>query len=336
VECGLRLTILKTIPKELLSCRIENLNEVLTGPTLLDIEGESEQTLFISTLLHGNETTSFLVLQKWLLQFQKTKPSKRLLIFLGNIAAAVRGLRQLPDGPDYNRIWESGPWPEHNLASEVFIYAKQFPLFANIDIHNNTGKNPFYACINVLSEEAIKLANLFSKKVVYFTEPSQVQSMAFAELCPSMTIEAGLPGNEVATNEVIRVLDCLMRRQSFHELSIDRDVQIYHTFGRIKIAHHASVDFEYSQDSQAELSFDCSLDDKNFEILPINSRLGFIKNPQVLTVIDNRGEEITDEIFSFNAGEIRTKQIIIPSMFTKNITIMKDDCLGYIMERMKI
>ncbi|VAX03454.1 Uncharacterized protein Clim_1224, partial [hydrothermal vent metagenome] len=51
------LTILDQLPDGLLLCEARNLHRILPEPTLLHLPGQRPQPLFVSVLLHGNETT---------------------------------------------------------------------------------------------------------------------------------------------------------------------------------------------------------------------------------------------------------------------------------------
>lgn len=109
------------IPNGLLETEPSALHTILHGPTMFRLEGERDDTLFVSTLLHGNEPTGFLALQKLLKQFQDKKPPRNLLVFLGNIEAAKENVRHLESQPDYNRIWNGviSPninWPARSLT----------------------------------------------------------------------------------------------------------------------------------------------------------------------------------------------------------------------------
>jgi hypothetical protein len=79
------------------------------------------------------------------------------------------------------------------MREVIEIVATHRP-FASIDIHNNTGNNPHYACVNRLDDRHLHLARLFGRTVVYFNRPQGVQSAALAELCPAVTIECGRIG----------------------------------------------------------------------------------------------------------------------------------------------
>lgn len=330
----MKLNILNAVPSELYTCDVKDIHEVLKGPSIIHLKGKSGKTLFISALLHGNETTSFLVIQKLLNNYKNKELPKDIIIFFGNTLGASQGLRHLPDQPDYNRIWKHGETPEHLLATEVFVYAKQHDLFASIDIHNNTGKNPFYACINLIHDNWVQLGSLFSNQIVYFTEPSEVQSMAFAELCPSVTIEAGLPGNPEGTQAVYKFVDEVINLESFEDRFTKSDADVFHTIGRIHISKEASVDFNNDERSDSDLSLIPNIDSMNFEIMKKGAHLGFCKNALLVQAYNNHGDEISNDIFDFSDGKITANRIFIPSMFTKDIYVMKEDCLGYIMEKM--
>ena len=84
------------------------------------------------------------------------------------------------------------------MMREVVEQMRARGVFASVDIHNNTGINPHYGCVNRLEAPFLHLAALFSRIVVYFKRPLGVQSAAFAQLCPSVTVECGKPGNPEA------------------------------------------------------------------------------------------------------------------------------------------
>ena len=53
-----------------------------------------------------------------------------------------------------------------------------------------------------------------------------------------------------------------------------------------------------------------------------------------LQVIDERGDVATDRYFRLEEGELRTAREVMPSMFTLDEKVIRQDCLGYLMERM--
>ena len=169
------------LPPQLLEAQAEDLHIILSKPTLIHLKGEIDQPLFISTLLHGNETTGFYALQKLLNDFRNKPLPRSLSILIGNVKAAASRQRRLNTQADYNRVW---PGSDHEQCQELTmmqdittIMRERNPI-ASIDIHNNTGRNPHYACINKLDSTYISFASMFSNTVVYFTTPHGVQSSA--------------------------------------------------------------------------------------------------------------------------------------------------------------
>lgn len=330
----IKLNILGKIPHELIDIDVRETHALLGGPTLIHLKGKSGDALFLSTLLHANETTSFLVLQKLLKDYKEKEFPRDLIIFIGNTLAAGQGLRHLPGQADYNRIWEPGDTSEHKIANDVIEYAKNNNIFASIDIHNNTGKNPHYGCINVINNQFLDLASHFGSHTVFFTEPHNVQSMAFSKFCTSITVEAGLPGEPAGVEAAYKFVKTIFEMDKLTANSNRESPEVFHTIARMKVNPEASIDFEDDPESASDLSFIPDIDSRNFEVVPKSTHIGYTKNLSLIKVEDNNGRDITSHFFKEIDGELLTKQVFIPSMFTKDVYVMKEDCLGYIMEVM--
>jgi len=50
-------------------------------------------------------------------------------------------------------------------------------------------------------------------------------------------------------------------------------------------------------------------------------------------VTDQSGRNVTDEFLTINEGRLELLKSVIPSMLTHNQSVMRQDCLGYFMER---
>ena len=135
------------IPEGLLSLPTSRLHELLDGPTLIHLSGRHSAPLFVSVLLHGNEDTGWEAMRALLAKYQNRDLPRSLSLFIGNVTAAQSGARHLEGQPDYNRIWLEGNTAEHQMAARIVEIMRERNLFASIDIHNNTGKNPHYGCI---------------------------------------------------------------------------------------------------------------------------------------------------------------------------------------------
>jgi len=329
------LEILDEIPEGLFDHGPTELHKILKGPTLIHLKGEKEDPLFVSTLLHGNETSGYFALQKFFQKYDQKNLPRSLTILLGNIPAATKGLRKLEFGEDFNRIWAGGKSEAEQMASTIIKDMKKKKVFAAIDVHNNTGKNPFYGCVNRLLPEFVTLGSLFSKTLVYFIEPHEALSMAFSKFCPSTTIECGKPGEGVTEVcnfiEEVYLLDEIPRKRA-HEL----DMQIYHTLARIMVPVGATVTFD-QEDKSKDFCFIKDFDDLNFEELAPGTLLGHrYSGKYEIMVNDETGVDISDQIISYEGDKILAKTTIIPSMFTKDIKVIHQDCLGYLMEKLEL
>ena len=333
---SIKLHLYERIPEHLPDIPAKELSSILPGPSLIYIEGEVYPPLFISVLLHGNETTGFLALQHLMNELNLTsRPAPRsIILFIGNIAAAKKEVRRLENEPDYNRIWSGNNLPEHRLAKAVLAQLSKQKLFAAVDIHNNTGKNPHYACINRTDPSFINLASRFSSTIVYFTEPHEVISMALSHLCPSVTLECGLSGETEGICHVHNYLiQCLtLQADVLFSPPLNKHNDIFHTIGKITVPDDSHLGFGSCKD-KVDICFRDDLEELNFTTVPVGTRLGVTgEKGCCLRIVNNRNEEITNEYISNDDNHIVTRKPLIPSMFTKNETIIHQDCFGYIME----
>lgn len=329
------LEVRTDLPKGLLDLEPNEISKVLNGPTLIHLKGELDEPLFLSTLLHGNETSGFYALKKFFKKYDSTKLPRSISLFLGNIPAASVGLRKLEQQEDYNRIWAGGESEAEKMATSVVDQMKKKKTFASIDIHNNTGKNPFYACVNRLLPEFVTLGSYFSKTLVYFIEPHEALSMAFSKFCPSTTVECGKPGEGI--EEVFNFIEKVyLSKEIPRRKASELDMNIYHTLARVMIPVEAKVSFDQS-DRTCDFCFIKDFEELNFEELPIGTLLGKRNTKDFeIIVLDETGVDISDHLISYEGDKIVSIQPLIPSMFTKDLKVIKQDCLGYLMEKIEL
>jgi succinylglutamate desuccinylase len=290
--------------------------------------------------LHGNEVTGWQAVQRLLLRYAEKPLPRSLSILVGNVEAARYGARRLDEQPDFNRIWPtatvSGDSEPHQMAAQVYeIMAAKQPLLA-VDIHNNTGVNPHYACINFLDNAFLHVARLFSRIVVHFTYPEGVLSQSFASFCPSITIECGLVGSAHSVEHALTFLDsCLHLPEIPQKLLCDEDIDLFENFATMRIVD--GVDFGFG-DPHKELSLLSNWEQYNFSEVPAGTRLADVASKQwpLLSLTSNDGEELFDEFFDRKDNVIVSKRNLRPSMFTCNIDVIKKDCLCYLMGRIRM
>ena len=335
------LNILDRLPDGLLELESDQLFQALKQPTLIHLQGDRQPSLFVSILLHGNETTSWLAMRELLLKYQNHIPNQKLprslSIFIGNVEAAQQRQRHLVHQPDYNRIWQmsSPPSPEQIMAQRVIAEMRSRGVFASIDIHNNTGRNPHYGCITSLDKHSLHLARLFAKTVVYYTSPKTVQSYAFSEFCPAIVLECGQPDKPDGTAHALEYVETCLNLDSFDRLpnAAIADIDLFQTVAIVKVPEH--LNFSFNADHDDDITFPAAMDDLNFCELPVGTKFGKVKTERGhLWVVDEQGEDISDRYFHVADGEIMLKKSVMPSMLTLNTAIVHQDCLCYLMERM--
>ncbi len=334
-----RVMQLHAIPKGLLESSPKDLQTILTEPTLIHLNGVQTKPLFISVLLHGNEPTGFLAVQALLKKYQDRPLPRALSIFFGNITAAHKGVRRLDGQADYNRIWPGtllAECPETQMASDIVAIMTQKSLFASIDIHNNTGLNPHYSCINKLEAQFLQLATLFGRFVVYFTRPKGVQSAAFAEHCPAVTLECGRPGQQYGVDHALEFIESCLNLTALPDHPVhQQDIDLFHTVAQVCV--HNDVDFSFHR-QDADLLLNEDLETLNFTEIPTGTVFGRAQHNFNSPVIakNEDGLIVTDRFFSVQHGRLTINRPTMPSMLTLDEKVIKQDCLCYLMERLTI
>ncbi|MGR9088089.1 MAG: M14 family metallopeptidase [Gammaproteobacteria bacterium] len=327
---------LDRIPDGLLEAEYDALHGILPAPTLINIEGKHAEPLFVSVLLHGNEPTGFKAIQQLLIKYIDRELPRSIALFIGNIAAARHNVRRLDSQPDYNRIWPGTELPdcrETAMTGAIVSIMKQRKVFASVDIHNNTGLNPHYACINRLDNRFLQLASLFGRLIVHFTHPKGVQSAAFAELCPSVTLECGRPEHQHGVEHALEFLESCLRMNEFPEYRVHpQDIDLFHTVAQVKIADN--VRFSFGQ-VDADLLLNEDIERMNFTEITPGTVLGTTRNHGQCPLVaqDENGNNVTDFFFRLNNSDLQIIRPAMPSMLTLDERVIRQDCLCYLMER---
>jgi succinylglutamate desuccinylase len=333
------LSELDHIPDGLLNLPATELHKILDGPTLISLQGRRSPPLLVSVLLHGNEDVGWEAIRELLPLFEPGGGSlalpRSLHLFIGNIAAAKEDVRHLPSQPDYNRIWPGNALPhapEHDVMQQIYDKMETEGIFASIDIHNNTGINPHYACVNDINTHALHLAALFSRTVVYFLRPIGVQSVAMTNLCPALTLECGKVGQSHGVEHAREFLQACLNIAELPDHPISQhDIDLYHTVANVKIS--PELTFGFDDNAAVKLSADLEL--MNFRELARGTSFGSVSGDGVMPFIvrDEKDKDVSTIYFLNDDGEIRTRSEVMPSMLTKDLEVIRQDCLCYLMER---
>jgi succinylglutamate desuccinylase len=326
----------ESIPTGVLSTKPENLHQFIPKPALFHLPGKNQQPLFISVMQHGNEPTGFLALQAILNKYHNKTLPRSLSLFFGNTLAAEQGLRHLEIQSDFNRIWPGTDLiatPESQIAAEIFDVMQHRKPFASIDIHNNTGINPHYACLNRIEPQFLHLASLFNRLIVHFTRPKGVQSQAFAELCPAVTLECGRPGQKHGVEHAVEFIDSCMHLSEIPDQALNHQtIDLYHTVAQVTISDATHYSFD---DKQADLLLNHDLERMNFTEMPAGTIIAQVSGTKnfPVTAINEQGQDVTHNYFTIIDNQLQLSKNIMPSMLTLDEKVIQQDCLCYLMQR---
>jgi succinylglutamate desuccinylase len=311
---------------------------LLGKPTLIHLQGQQDPPIFFSTLLHGNETSGWEAMCEVFgeaLRRQKPLP-RNVLLFIGNVEAAAQGVRSLPGQMDFNRIWR-GEHEHTRLVQEVLVNLQRQPLFAALDIHNNTGRNPHYSVVTEITPQTTGLAYLFSDKAVLVEEPDSVLTRAVQHLCPSTTVEVG-PVNDVQST--IRTAELLRRYLQLPAVPDNgaENLTMHRALARVHVVDGVSFDFADEADAQHlsedDLVLTAGMEAVNFHAVPAGTEFGFTRKPLHLSlqVLDPDHRDVTAQFLEEVHGDISLCRAVIPAMYTTDHDVIRQDCLCYFME----
>lgn len=336
--------ILDHLPSRLLECPAHRLHEHLAGPTLIHLPGRRPQPLFVSVLQHGNETSGWEAIRRLLLGRYGRDPLPRsLILMVGNVSAAAQHQRQLPGQMDLNRCWPGSPLPPgpwHGMLTTLTEHVKRRQPLASIDIHNNTGRNPHYAAVNRITPQGLELAALFCRTVIYFTEPQGVQSAAFSEFCPAVTLECGLSAEPGGADHAMVYLERVLHLDALPtQLPNPERLELFQMMATVRVADGLTFTFSDQPDATLPgLQLPADLDRLNFtEVAPGTCMaLGHVDHPRPLSALGHDGQDLTEHCFQLKDGQVLTRQTMMPAMLTTNPQIVRSDCLCYLMERINL
>lgn len=332
---------MQQLPAGFLEARPEELQALLGRPTLIHLPGEQPEPLFVSTLLHGNETTGFTAVQQLLRAYAETPLPRALSIFVGNVVAAASSERALPGQPDFNRIWPdaagrvpAGTPPDvARMARQVIETMRARSVFAALDLHNTSGRNPPHACVNAMRADCLALASVYAQRVLFFTRPVGVLCMAFTPWCPAVTVECGPVGTEEGLQLLGNYLDYCLHLKALDNAVLDSaQTQIYRSVARVELVPAVSVQIG---ESGADLNLQAGIDGYNWRELAAGTLLGRVSGElgQVLRVSNPDGVEVAGHYLQQRGEDILTRRLLTPAMLTTDPDIIRQDCLCYFLER---
>lgn len=341
------------LPKRVATLPAQELLGALGGPTLFDLRRPGHPPLFVSTLLHGNETSGWDAVRRIAGRDEAAEFS--WMLFLGNVEAAAQGARSLPGQGDFNRIWNvddegDGPastarpslpakrepaspkrsemsshpsevWQEGShahpaevqMANAVTQAAQAAEPFFAVDVHNNSGHNPPYSVITSLDETTLAAAAAFSPRAIHARQPAGVQTRRFARFCPAVTIETGQPEDP---SSAARAQEYLLRclRGGKPPAAEHSGLALYENAVRVTV--------------RGDVEPHPGLERLNFGIAAPGQ---CIAHRGKLLAQDTEGRDVTASYLETDGHATRLKRAVTLSMYTSDVAIARQDCLCYFM-----
>ncbi len=327
---------LTELPHDLLELPANQLHNKINSHSLFLVKGKVTRPLFVSVLQHGDETTGWEALRRFLKNHRTNLP-RSMVVYFGNMEAAAHNLRLVNGQLDHNRCWPGLHQQQNPTAKKLAQLTetiKALNPFASVDIHNNSGRNPHYAGINALKGEFINLASLFSDTIIHFTSPDGTQSGAFAQFCPAVTLECGQAGTADGTEQTITFLENLIHLPHLHQVpGVAEHQEVMNMFSTVKIKKNTPFSVAHAN-AQAAFVIERDLDQHNFKWLSPGTPFGTLQSghqEMPLVVTDPMGLDITDLYFERRGDQVVLKQNVMPAMITPSERAIQLDCLCYLM-----
>lgn len=320
------MKIIDSLPKEFFITDAKSLHLLFPEPTLIRLKGRDERCVFISTLLHGDETTGLRVLQEVLAT--ETLPCS-VLVLIGNPQAARLGVRRLSDEIDQNRIWSGQNLAKTPWAQELLTKVLSHNPIVAIDIHNTSGKTKPYSVISYLNGEHVFLGSLFDPMIVHFREPNTTLVSGMGQHLPAVVVECG-PSTDDTDNKskCVRFVRQVLNLQNIQTRSlVDPSLQLFESYARVFV--RGQVGFG---DASCALNLNPDLDSYNMSLTPASTVWGTIRAGAEFVVQDAHMNDITNEFFDLSQGQLLVRKPFVPSLITTSVKAAKDDCLCYLMK----
>jgi hypothetical protein len=297
----------------------------------------------LACLMHGNEDSGYRAVLR-VLRAGERFPFD-LWVFIGNVRAATHqgwyAHRYLDHQEDFNRVWGLGP-PTTRMrrcAAAVLDELRQADLEAAIDLHNNSGHNPYYAILPRRSDQGVQLAALCADTLLQWRLRAYTLMEALSERCPTVAVECGLPHLRESTVFASGVVRRFLAAEGFAVASgrpPTRPHCVVTMRHRVVVRPEVSFAFGGLLNDETDLVIVPGLDGCNFGMLLAGQTIGQIAPGAAipLCATDMDGREETQRFFSTTPdGRLIVTEDLTPVMMTTTVVQARRDCLFYIARR---
>jgi hypothetical protein len=261
-----------------------------------------------------------------------------LWVFIGNVHAASQdgwfAHRYLNGQEDFNRVWGRGApmTPMRRIAAAVIAALDTADLEAAIDIHNNTGENPYYAILPERTDAALALATACADTVVEWGLRVYSLIEELSRRCPTVAVECGISGRPENHAFAAGVLHRFLSAPSFERPRIASPSLLRMAY-RVSVRPEVKFTFTDRLPSGYNLALQPGLDRHNFGMLLAGTALGRVRDgaSMPLEALDLNGDDATGRFFEIRSdGRLIVSEDVTPVMMTRNALQTRRDCLFYI------
>ncbi len=314
----------------------------LAGPTVFHLRGRDRQRArVVAGSLHGNEPSGLRAIHAVLAA--GIVPAVDTYLFIGAVEAARTeprfSFRMLPGRRDLNRCFGAPrDDPEGRLAQQVLALLRAARPEAVVDLHNNTGHNPAYAIATRLCRTRLALGALFASRFICSEFRLGTFMEAFDDLAPSLSIECGRAGDPAADATAHAGLTRLLALPRLDPTApTPPGMRILVDPVRVRLRAGLDLAFDEAPHPDAHLTLDAEIDRHNFEVLPMGTRLGWVRGDAgwPLEAADAGGRDRSRELFAIQNGALVARTSLTPIMMTTNATVARVDCLFYVVHQVQ-
>lgn len=309
-------------------------------PALVHLPGvHAGEARVVACLLHGNEDSGYRAVLSMLRE--RREAPYDLWVLIGNVRAASQdgwfAHRHLDDQEDFNRVWGLAPATTRmrRCAAEILDVLLAQPLGAAIDLHNNTGQNPFYAVLPQVSPEALSLAATCADIGLVWSQRSHTLMEQLLVRCPAIALECGIPGIEAHAVFAREALDRFLSRPSFADVG-DRPDAMFEIRHRVTVRPEVPFAFGGVLTEALDFVLMPGLDGHNFGMLLAGEEMGHVHpgTAMPLCAVDAHGVDASDRYFTVTRdGRVLVREDLTPVMMTTTVVQTRRDCLFYVARR---
>ncbi len=320
----------------------------MTGPTVIDITGESTQRCrVITTLLQGNEPSGLIALHRWLTTRDKKElPKTNLRFVICSIEAASKKpiftSRFIEGGKDMNRCFgrtgqhhafqdeQQGSYERAQLIDQAI---RDVTPEMVIDLHNSSSPSPTFSVSSTITTETLSLASFFCQTLI-LSDLSLGSLMEQEFACPFITIECGGSLDEQAHEVAFAGISHIAQCENIGYIHQEKRVEVIYRPLRLQVNSDVNLSYAEHDEGYSGVTLKNNIEYFNFGGAHQNEMIGWIDGNGInnLQLLDKKGKNVIDEYFYTRENLLVCKQNLRIFKATTNKKVALNDCLFYVVK----